>query len=92
MAAHYSEKPSETLQLETQQFLRTLSKLYPCDTCASHMQEYFTQHPPDTSSRQALSLYLCRLHNDVNRTNGAPQFECSMEKLDKRWLENPDCP
>ena len=40
---------------------------------------------PDTSSRYNFSQWLCRLHNDVNKRIGKPEFDCS--KVDERWRD-----
>lgn len=39
----------------------------------------------DTSSRYNFSQWMCRLHNDVNRKLGKPEFDCS--KVDERWRD-----
>lgn len=39
--------------------------------------------PPDVSSQEKLSQWLCRLHNRVNVKVGKPEFDCS--KVNERW-------
>lgn len=40
---------------------------------------------PQTSSREELSQWMCRLHNQVNRKTGKPEFDCSL--VDERWRD-----
>lgn len=40
---------------------------------------------PDTSSRHALSQWLCYLHNGINVRLGKPEFDCS--RVDERWKD-----
>ena len=43
-------------------------------------------------SREALSLWCCKLHNEVNAKLGLPEFECSLKELDRRWKTgSPEC-
>lgn len=49
------------------QFIDALARIYPCADCAHHFQRQLREEPPDVSSREALSLWVCRLHNKVNK-------------------------
>lgn len=53
-----------------------LHVLPPCRIC---------RNEPDTSTRASLTQWLCRLHNEVNRKLGKPDFDCS--KVDERWRD-----
>ncbi len=44
-------------------------------------------HPVQANSRQALALWMCQMHNDVNRRLDKPQFDCA--RVDERWLSGP---
>lgn len=41
--------------------------------------------PPKTESQEALSQWLCRLHNKVNIKTGKEIFDCS--KVNERWRD-----
>lgn len=43
------------------------------------------RNQPDTRTRASFSQWLCRLHNEVNRKLGKPDFDCS--KVDERWRD-----
>eukprot|EP00732_Lithocolla_globosa_P007427 Lithocolla_globosa_v1_NODE_9475_length_703_cov_3.158951.p1 type:complete len:151 gc:universal NODE_9475_length_703_cov_3.158951:670-218(-) len=87
MAAYYPKEPTDKQQNSMHQFLHSFSEFYPCSYCASHLREHMKQHVPDTSSRTALSLWLCQTHNEVNELLGKKQFDCN--KLEERWKTGP---
>ncbi len=90
MAQHYPETAPADLASKTRDFLATFSLLYPCEPCALHMQQYIQRHPPTTNSRIELSYWLCQLHNEVNKSQGKPSFDCSSKNLNRRWGDGPD--
>ena len=50
--------------------------------CAAEFQLLLRQHPPQTSSRGAASLYLCHLHNLVNARLGKDEYDCGTNLRD----------
>ncbi|KAL6053916.1 Flavin-linked sulfhydryl oxidase of the mitochondrial IMS [Balamuthia mandrillaris] len=82
-AAYYPDRPTPEQQAAVRELLRSLSKLYPCRICAEDLQRIMQKMPPQVESRQALSQWMCRAHNDVNRQLGKPLFPC--ERVDERW-------
>ncbi|KAL6060914.1 Flavin-linked sulfhydryl oxidase of the mitochondrial IMS [Balamuthia mandrillaris] len=82
-AAYYPDRPTPEQQAAVGELLRSLSKLYPCRICAEDLQRIMQKMPPQVESRQALSQWMCRAHNDVNRQLGKPLFPC--ERVDERW-------
>jgi len=88
-AAYYSPNPSPTQRSQMLSLLHALPYTYPCPHCAAHLAENMRQHPPDdhVGSREALSLWLCARHNDVNVRLGKEIFDCS--KTDERWKDGP---
>jgi len=87
MAAVYPKEPEESERENMRQFLTLLSLLYPCVVCAADFQASLERNPPDVSSRSALSLWMCRLHNEVNEKLDKPLFSCEVESIERRWRE-----
>lgn len=87
MAAYYPEKASYEMQEDTNRFLYQFSRIYPCEYCAQHLQNTMQQLPPRTESQQALSQWLCLMHNEVNKLLGKTLFDC--RKLNERWRDGP---
>ncbi|CAH1794831.1 unnamed protein product [Owenia fusiformis] len=85
MAAYYPDKPSTTEQKDMNNFLQLFSKVFPCYECAEDFKENIKIHPPETSSQQILSKWLCERHNDVNKKLGKPIFDC--RKVNERWRD-----
>ncbi|KJE92627.1 gfer protein [Capsaspora owczarzaki ATCC 30864] len=85
MAAYYPDKPSEKQQSDMSNFLTFFSRVYPCDYCADHMRGEMVTDKPVVTSRFGLSQWFCRLHNEVNRRQGKPEFDCS--RVDERWRD-----
>ncbi|RZB41557.1 Evr1 Alr domain containing protein [Asbolus verrucosus] len=85
MAAKFPEKPSKTEQKNMTNFFHLFSKFYPCDYCAEDFRKELQSDPPQTSSQEALSQWLCRIHNRVNNKLGKDEFDCS--KVNERWRD-----
>jgi FAD-linked sulfhydryl oxidase len=83
MAAYYPETPSLEKKKDTEFFLKSFSKVYPCNYCASDFQEYLTTSPPALENQREFSQWMCKAHNDVNKKLGKPEFDCSL--VDQRW-------
>jgi len=85
VAAYYPNKPSEQHKLHAKSLLSSLPSLYPCETCANHLGEYYKKNPYDNeiSTRESFSLYLCKVHNEVRNRQGKREFDCS--KIFDRW-------
>jgi len=67
MASAYPPSPSPAVQTEMCSFLKSFANFYPCSDCAQEMQQDLQKHPPSTSSRTALSQWMCKYHNKVNK-------------------------
>lgn len=85
MAASYPERPSPQQQNDATSFVSSLSKLYPCYSCASDFQEWMrvSRNAPRVSSRKEFGQWLCEAHNEVNQKLGKEKFDCT--KVDERW-------
>lgn len=83
LAMYYPEEPTEALKEDMETHLDTFSRLYPCSPCAVHMREYTKENPFELDSRLKFSLWMCNFHNDVNRLQRKPLFDC--RRLVDRW-------
>ncbi|RKP01110.1 hypothetical protein CXG81DRAFT_5921, partial [Caulochytrium protostelioides] len=95
LAAYYPERPTPAEQTRMRSFLGTFAEVYPCGSCAAHMQAAIqppaaadadaadTVGPPATESRAALSHWMCQLHNEVNVRLEKPVFDCT--RVLQRW-------
>eukprot|EP00457_Paulinella_chromatophora_P015817 gb/GEZN01016499.1/.p1 GENE.gb/GEZN01016499.1/~~gb/GEZN01016499.1/.p1 ORF type:complete len:182 (-),score=31.05 gb/GEZN01016499.1/:220-765(-) len=93
MAAYYPDTPSQQDRKQMSSFLHGVARFFPCEFCALHMQEWCHEQPPEhaVSSRENLSVWMCKLHNDVNRNKRKPEFPCTLRQLDMRWRDGvPD--
>ncbi|KAJ3560591.1 hypothetical protein NP233_g10735 [Leucocoprinus birnbaumii] len=86
-AAYYPDKPTPKQRANMLSLLHALPVLYPCTWCAQDFGEDIGAHPPDVSSRTALSRWLCERHNEVNEKLGKDLFDCN--KVDERWKDGP---
>jgi mitochondrial FAD-linked sulfhydryl oxidase len=92
LSAYYPEEPSLQQQSYASVLVLALSKLYPCHICAADFEQFVAEHPPDTISRENFSLWICDLHNSVNKKLNKPLQSCSIETLDTRWRTGkPEC-
>ncbi|TNY22001.1 ERV/ALR sulfhydryl oxidase domain-containing protein [Rhodotorula diobovata] len=82
MAARFPEEPTSNQREAFAAWLHLFSRLYPCGECAAEFQQLLRQHPPQTSSRGAASLYLCHLHNLVNARLGKDEYDCGTNLRD----------
>ncbi|VDN51696.1 unnamed protein product [Dracunculus medinensis] len=85
MAAYYPERPSEVHKANAKSFMFLLGKIYPCHHCAEDLRRDLENKPPEVDSKEEFSLWMCELHNRVNKKLGKPIFNCSLWK--ERWLD-----
>ena len=73
-------------------FIAAFGQLYPCKLCRGHLQQQLREPglgPPAVESREAISVWICELHNIVNADLGKPQQECKAFAIDMMYLK--DC-
>jgi FAD-linked sulfhydryl oxidase len=89
-AAHYPSNPSDADKATYAQFYNTFARVYPCRPCAKAFRRRIEENPPAVESREALSIWICERHNEVNRLHGKPEFPCTLKQLDLRWKKGPE--
>jgi mitochondrial FAD-linked sulfhydryl oxidase len=85
VAANFPDKPSALQKVQARRFFDALADLYPCAVCKEDFKEDVMKNPPDVSSREKLSVWVCQRHNEVNVKLGKPEMDCALKTLDKRW-------
>ncbi|KAJ1347332.1 hypothetical protein KIN20_002368 [Parelaphostrongylus tenuis] len=85
MSVYYPQKPTEVEKKTASTFMESLAKLYPCDFCAKDLRKDLKGEPPKLENREEFAMWMCRLHNKVNRKMGKPDFDCS--KVFERWKD-----
>ncbi|XP_041363908.1 FAD-linked sulfhydryl oxidase ALR-like [Gigantopelta aegis] len=85
MAGYYPRTPSVQEKLNMTQFMQLFAQFYPCDYCAKDMRNDLKRSPPDVSSQDNFSQWLCRLHNTVNKKLGKSEFDC--RQVNERWRD-----
>ena len=82
--------------------MESFAHLYPCKVCAAHLQKSLAKYPPkyclwkdswySVNSRKEFMIYVCTLHNIVNRTLLKPVYPCNFDLLEERWHTGcPEC-
>ncbi|VDK72879.1 unnamed protein product [Litomosoides sigmodontis] len=84
IAAYYPLKPTVEQQKNASTLMDLLGKIYPCSHCAEDLRQDLAKHPPDVEDRERFSLWMCGLHNRVNKKLGKPEYDCALWK--ERWL------
>ncbi|KAF8161477.1 ERV/ALR sulfhydryl oxidase domain-containing protein [Crassisporium funariophilum] len=77
MTIRYPEHPTPDEREALSSYFYLSSRLYPCGECATEFQALLKKYPPQTSSRRAASLWLCVVHNQVNKRLKKPEFDCA---------------
>jgi len=92
VAAKYPEYPSEVDQRTIRNMIASLAQHYPCKKCRQHLREKLQDPelgPVRVENRTALAVWMCDLHNMVNRDTGKPIHDCNPFGLDLLYLK--DC-
>ncbi|KAF8622795.1 hypothetical protein AX15_006725 [Amanita polypyramis BW_CC] len=77
MTLRFPEHPTPDERIALSSYFHLLSRLYPCGECAAEFQALLKKYPPQTSSRRAAALWLCSVHNEVNKRLGKEWFDCA---------------
>jgi len=85
IAANYPQNPTEDQKNNIKLFFELFSKVYPCSACGSDMQEQMKVTPLNPKSQSSISQWLCKIHNEVNKKLGKPEFDCRL--VNQRWKD-----
>ncbi|KAF9647717.1 hypothetical protein BDM02DRAFT_3097690 [Thelephora ganbajun] len=77
MTLRYPEDPSLDEKEALNSYFHLFSRLYPCGECAAEFQMLLKKFPPQTSSRRSAALWLCTVHNEVNKRLKKSEFDCA---------------
>uniref|UniRef100_A0A8R1EM96 Sulfhydryl oxidase n=1 Tax=Caenorhabditis japonica TaxID=281687 RepID=A0A8R1EM96_CAEJA len=85
MSVYYPEKPTEEDKNRAKTFMNLLGQTYPCDFCAKDLRKDLKEEPPKVESRQEFAVWMCQLHNKVNKKTGKAEFDC--KNVMERWRD-----
>jgi FAD-linked sulfhydryl oxidase len=51
--------------------------MFPCKICSGHFQNLLLSNPVKNSNREELVLYMCNIHNIVNKRLNKTEFDCN---------------
>ena len=89
VAAQYPKRPTQQQQSHVKQFFYRIAEFYPCRWCAKDFAESIQNHPIQAQNREALSIWLCERHNEVNEKIGKPIVpDCKTAW--KKWVTDED--
>jgi len=77
MTLRYPENPTPDEREALRAYFHLQARLYPCGECAAEFQQLLIKLPPQTSSRRSAALWLCHVHNEVNKRLAKPIFDCA---------------
>lgn len=83
LAAQFPEKPTREQQRDVKELMAIMSRIYPCKECADHFREVLKTNPVQAGSGVDLAVWMCTVHNVVNRSLDKPPFPC--QRVDARW-------
>eukprot|EP00435_Cladocopium_sp_Y103_P050785 s781_g15.t1 len=87
LAARYPEVPSKADRVAIHNLVAALGQHYPCPICRRHLRDKLMSLPVASENRRELSLWLCQLHNSVNKDLHKAQHSCNSFELDLQYLK-----
>lgn len=90
-AAKFPDEPTEADKSSMRGLIASLGQNYPCPICRTHLQGKLMSSelgPVNAESRTSLALWVCKLHNMVNKDLGKPPHPCNSFQLDLTYLKS----
>lgn len=56
--------------------IKTISELYPCESCQDHFKKILQKFSVNTSSGKNFRRSICQLHNVVNKSLNKREYPC----------------
>jgi Erv1 / Alr family len=73
----YPLTPSQNDKESIRMLLKNLAMHFPCEECSYHFLSYLEEHSPSVDSRNEFVMYLCNMHNEINKFLSKPVFDCN---------------
>ena len=70
------DKLNNSQQIKLKLMFQYLADLYPCKECRINLKNHLNEIPIDTSSGNNFRLFLCKLHNKVNKMLNKQIYIC----------------
>ena len=83
IAAHYPTHPTPVQQVHMRRLIHGISHFFPCSYCAHDFRRQIRKFPVRAENREALSVWVCERHNDVNEKLGKPIVPC--DRIWEKW-------
>ena len=77
VAATFPAIPTDEDKKSVEDFIKGLALNFPCKICSKHFVKILEGHPIQNESREDLVLYMCEIHNIVNKFLEKPIFDCT---------------
>ena len=82
----YPDNPTSTDKEAARLVFSNLGNILPCPICRGHYNEHLKTKPVDVSSKEALSKWLVKIHNEVNKSRNLPEIE--FESVKRHYVDN----
>ena len=86
-ASIYPKSPTRSDKLEAKEMVHTFIENVPCGKCREHARSYVKDNPPKLDSRKSFYMWTCEFHNQANKDQGKPTYECKLESELKEAVE-----
>ena len=85
LAANYPEKPIFREKYSLYGFFDSIINFYPCEKCRKHLLYNINKHGLRKDNKTDLNMFVCYLHNEVNKQQGRELFPCNIDLLIEKY-------
>ena len=79
--------PSKEKVEAFEKIINSLELIYPCEVCRKHLKEHKSKMPSFPNTRKEIILWVCDLHNMVNKLLNKQEFKRDVRELDKMYYK-----